>query len=136
MLQLDSLQGVKIQPFYIKIISINIIGLPTSSRESVQPPRPKIATTPRKFGVLCHEKWTVFLQNRGPFRGDSLFKYDTWVKTERGYCIWTCFGQKPLSVSQNSSPAGRDSSCKIGTETENGKSGKIGLEDAFDSLCS
>jgi hypothetical protein len=136
MLQLDSLQGVKIQPYYIKIISINSIGLLHKFRESVQPPRPKIATTPMKFGVCCPKKWTVFLRNRGPFRRDSFFNNDTWVKNERGYCIWACAGQKPLSVSQNSSPAGRDSSCKIGTETENGKSGKIGLEDAFDSLCS
>ena len=136
MLQLGSLQGVKIQPYYIKIISINSIGLLHNFRELVQLPWPKIATTPRKFGVFCHKKWTVFLQNRGPIRRDSFFNDDTWAKTERGYCRWACAGQKPLSVSQNSSPAGRDSSCKIGTETENDKSGKIGLEDAFDLLCS
>jgi hypothetical protein len=136
MLQLDSHQGVKIQPNYIKIIPINSIGLLHKFRESVQPSRPKIATTPIKFGVFCYERWTVFLRNRGLFRHDSIFKYDTWEKTERGYCRWACSGQKPPSVSQNSSPAGRGSSCKIGTETENGKSGKIGLEDAFDLLCS
>jgi hypothetical protein len=127
---------VKIQPFYIKIIPINKIDLLLKFRESVQPPRPKIATTPRKFRVFCHKKWTVFLQNRGPIRRDSFFNDDTWVKNERFYCIWACSGQKPLSVSPNSSPAGRDSSCKIGTETENLKYGKIGLEDVFVSLCS
>jgi hypothetical protein len=136
MLQLDSLQGVKIQPYYIKIISINKIHLFIKFRDSVQPSRPKIATTPIKFGVFCYEKWTVFLRNRGPLGRDFILNDDTWVKTERGYCIWACSGQKPPSVSPNSSPAGRDSSCKIGTETENGKYGKIGLEDAFDSLCS
>ena len=75
-------------------------------------------------------------KKRGPFRRDSFFNEDTWAKNERGYCIWACVGQKPPSVSQTSSPSGRGSSYKIGTETENGKSGKIGLEDAFDSLCS
>jgi hypothetical protein len=136
MLQLGSLQGVKIQPFYIKIISINSIGLLRNFRESVQLSRPKIATTRVKLGVCCYKKWTVFCEKRGPFRRDSFFNEDTWEKTERGYCIWACSGQKPPSVSPNSSPAGRGSSCKIGTETENGKSGKIGLEDAFDLLCS
>jgi hypothetical protein len=136
MLQLGSLQGVKIQPYYIKIISIYKIPLFIKFRESVQPSRPKIATTPIKFGVFCYEKWTVFCEKRGPFRRDYFFNEDTWEKTERGYCIWACAGQKPPSVSQNSSPAGRGSSCKIGTETENGKSGKIGLGDAFDLLFS
>jgi hypothetical protein len=136
MLQLGSLQGVKIQPYYIKIISINSIALLLKFRESVQPSRPKIATIPTKFGVCCHKKWTVSLRNRGPFRRDFILNEDTWEKTERGYCRWACAGQKPPSVSQNSSPAGRGSSCKIGTETENDKSGKIGLKDAFDLLCS
>jgi hypothetical protein len=62
MLQLGSLQGVKIQPYYIKIISINSIALLLKFRESVQPSRPKIATTPIKFGVFCYEKWTVFCE--------------------------------------------------------------------------
>jgi hypothetical protein len=35
-----------------------------------------------------------------------------------------CFGQKPPSVSPNSSPAGRNSSCKIGTVTKKWKYGK------------
>jgi hypothetical protein len=136
MLQLGSLQGVKIQPNYIKIISINSIALLLKFRESVQPSWPKIATTPIKFGVFCYEKWTVFYEKRGPFRRDYFFNEDTWVKNERDYCIWACAGQKPPSVSQNSSPAGHGSSCKNGTETENDKSGKIGLEDAFDLLFS
>jgi hypothetical protein len=78
----------------------------------------------------------VFYEKRGPFRGDYFFNDDTWMKNKRGYCIWACAGQKTPSVSPNSSPAGRDSSCKIGTETENGKYGKIGFEDVFESLCS
>jgi hypothetical protein len=122
MLQLGSLQGVKIQPYYIKIVSINSIALVLKFRESVQPSRPKIASIPTKFGVCCHKKWTVSLRNRGPFRRDFILNDDTWVKTEGGYCRLACAGQKPLSVSQNSSPAGRGSSCKIGTETENDKS--------------
>jgi hypothetical protein len=77
-----------------------------------------------------------FAEKRGPIRRDFFFNDDTWEKNERGYCIWACSGQKPLSVSPNSSPAGRDSSCKIGTETENLKYGKIGLEDVFDSPAS
>ena len=136
MLQLGRLQGVKIQPYYIKIISINSIGLLHKFRESVQPSRPKIASIPTKFGVCCHKKWTVSLRNRGPFRRDFILNEDTWEKTERGYRRWACAGQKPPSVSQNSSPAGHGSSCKIGTETENDKSEKIGLEDAFDLLFS
>ena len=136
MLQLGSLQGVKIQPHYIKIISIYKIHLFIKFRESVQPSRPKIASIPTKFGVCCHKKWTVSLRNRGPFRRDFILNDDTWAKTEGGYCRWTCAGQKPPSVSPNSSPVGRDSSCKIGTETENGKSGKIGPGDAFDLLFS
>ena len=75
-------------------------------------------------------------KKRGPNRHLFIFNADTWEKNEGGYCIWACSGQKPPSVSQNASPAGRGSSCKIGTETENDKSGKIGLEDAFDLLCS
>ena len=66
-------------------------------------------------GPFSTKKW-------GPFRRDFILNEDTWVKTEGVYCIWACAGQKPPSVSQNSSPAGHGSSCKIGTETENDKS--------------
>jgi hypothetical protein len=75
----------------------------------------------------------VFCEKRGPNRRVFLLNDDTWEKNEGVYCIWACDGKKTPSVSPNSSPAGRNNSCKIGTVTENWKSGKNGLEDVFDS---
>jgi hypothetical protein len=75
----------------------------------------------RNLGLVCHKRRTGFLRKRGPNRRVFLFNDDTWEKNEGGYCIWACAGQKPPSVSPNSSPAGRNSSCKIGTVTDKPK---------------
>jgi hypothetical protein len=90
----------------------------------ISKPQPKIATNPTKYGAVRHERWTGFLQKRGPNRHLFLFNDDTWEKTEGGYWIWACDGQKPPSISPNSSPSRCNSSRKIKTVMEKRKSEK------------
>jgi hypothetical protein len=125
-----------INPFTLKIISINRRGLPISFGSWIQPPWPKIAKIPQNLELSAMKDGPNFCKKRGPNRHLFLFNADTWEKTEGFYCIWACFGQKPPSVSPNSPPAGRNSSCKIGTVTEKPKIRKKRLKDSFDSPCS
>jgi hypothetical protein len=90
----------------------------------------------RNLGLVYHKRRTGFLRKRGLNRRGFLFNDDTWDKNEGDYFRRACDGQKCPSVSPNSSPAGRNSSCKIGIVTEKPKMRKKRLKDSFDSLFS
>jgi hypothetical protein len=60
----------------------------------------------------------VFCEKRGLKRHLFLFNGETWETTEGFYWIWAYSRQNPPSVFPNSSPAGRNSSCKIRIEKE------------------
>jgi hypothetical protein len=104
--------------FYIKTTSINMRDSPSSLGSRIQPPRPKIATNPQKYGTVHHKSGPNFCK-KGVRIDICFYSMMTPGKKLKEVIVYGhVLGQKIPLVSPNSPPTRRNNSRKIRTVTE------------------